>query len=1161
MSRFLGGDGEGKRERSGNEGEGREGKGWRGWRSVSRAEAWRERKKENRSFDTTRESRGEDGREDAREMEGMGEIGKQCLDQKRLDTDLVGQLERRGMVMGKGGSERIEWKEEAYRGIDEDGDGRSEDGDCRGGAVGESQVDITSFPDTEKEWGNEKGVGLSNPKFTHQDVSFQDRGCHTAGRLTEEEGMGDFDRFHISVLQPGGERRLGTVLGNGGWKQSVYAERNAIWSEHSSLGIHEGFELRIPLDEENMGSERSSLLGRLPLPWRERRSFDTAGINGGGSVHSFGFCGECEEVDASSKPGVSIPWLEVEHGGDDSLSARREKDCTLRGSEEMDNNDREQRSSENESSGSHHWQACCDKAGVRACIASPGRVEREEGSVSEGEGLEWKDGVRLESVERDAMVEEGFSGKEREEDRTVGNTGDSEHRCITLRGRSIIVLSAIRHNDGNGIGRRSKTKACRRISGKYKGTNEGDGVGSECSVRSDEPVRRRRKSGGTIANSLEMGVRDEGGFIKRKGVGCSKNESIDVSEQSEGEECEEIVGVVGQHNDSELYKPVEDMQIPLLYPAQTRGVSRGNGRSDDSVACSRITKPNSGQTVQTLALRGLSHQERHLGEGTEEPGSVPNNRLICIEGESSVGEVLCTRWSDGHCGCTRCHGDLMEEGAPTGPPANQIATSMLEEDRKGESDSSCGSTNVGRLNMDGRFEEDGDRMDRSRGRKEDIGGRSNHDGEGVLPPSRSNGYVSNHWSGRGVTFALDLMKAKGSIDMTKGKRLLGSLMQTTLMQYSKGWIQMQKFLLETGERKIENKDDANECLEDFLFYCDESGKGPSTVKHFKCAAQLLLGWIVRVQVGQSPRCSSLMKAIQLESGNTTRLIRMWDVEKMLIVIESMGSNETLSVRQLNQKGLCLLLLLASMRFTEMMRIDIDKSHLEVEKGIWHLHTLRKGKRSYEYVMVARMTERILCCPFSVINELACKTRRMKGKQTALFLAEDGSRPLRYEEARALVGGMLERCDAPGWLTPYMLKHLGISLLYKGGMKDKVVKTHTGHSDSSDIPRRVYNIQRDPKFAQTMIVTEARTIGKKEGQEGKRGVIRRTFLMSDERNREEQRLSPQMHIPEGKSERARCSTKAMIDNNKEIVSSDVHFLKSKERGRGRGKEETEKKRVE
>lgn len=171
--------------------------------------------------------------------------------------------------------------------------------------------------------------------------------------------------------------------------------------------------------------------------------------------------------------------------------------------------------------------------------------------------------------------------------------------------------------------------------------------------------------------------------------------------------------------------------------------------------------------------------------------------------------------------------------------------------------------------------------------------------------------------------------------------------------------------------------------------------------------------------------------------------------------------------------------------------------MDCEENLWHLHTLRKGKMISSYVIVAKVAKRVTCCPFETIQELQRRWTGCAEGDGALFRSEDGKQSLSYSELRLIVNDLLRSVEAPKWVTPYLLKHLGISLLFKEGITQQEIRLHTGHSSRSEVALNTYNLHRNTIKTQTVIFNAVR---KKKKARAKKKQSKEEKDQKDEKGR-------------------------------------------------------------
>ena len=108
----------------------------------------------------------------------------------------------------------------------------------------------------------------------------------------------------------------------------------------------------------------------------------------------------------------------------------------------------------------------------------------------------------------------------------------------------------------------------------------------------------------------------------------------------------------------------------------------------------------------------------------------------------------------------------------------------------------------------------------------------------------------------------------------------------------------------------------------FLVRPFAAGKEYRTINVYRSAISMTLPKIDGVNAGQHPLVCQVMKGIVQKKSPLPRYPASWDVSKALIYIKSLGSNESMSLKQLSEKLLLLLALTSAERGSELAAHDL-----------------------------------------------------------------------------------------------------------------------------------------------------------------------------------------------------------------------------------------------
>ena len=131
-----------------------------------------------------------------------------------------------------------------------------------------------------------------------------------------------------------------------------------------------------------------------------------------------------------------------------------------------------------------------------------------------------------------------------------------------------------------------------------------------------------------------------------------------------------------------------------------------------------------------------------------------------------------------------------------------------------------------------------------------------------------------------------------------------------------------------------------------------AGKEYRTINVYRSAISMTLPKINGVNVGQHPLVCQVMKGIFQKKPPLPRYSASWDVSKALIYIKSLGSNESMSLKQLSEKLVLLLALTSAERGSELAAHDLRFKRYHPEGVEFNLPELTKSVRVGKNVKVS-----------------------------------------------------------------------------------------------------------------------------------------------------------------------------------------------------------------
>lgn len=216
------------------------------------------------------------------------------------------------------------------------------------------------------------------------------------------------------------------------------------------------------------------------------------------------------------------------------------------------------------------------------------------------------------------------------------------------------------------------------------------------------------------------------------------------------------------------------------------------------------------------------------------------------------------------------------------------------------------------------------------------------------------------------------------------KFLLGSWRDTTKQQYRP---HIEKWLHFCVNEKIDPFQPPVNLLLEFLLIEFKKGRKYSTMNILRSSISAIAN-IDGKPAGQNRLVSRFMKAVFQERPALPRYNITWDPDVVLEHIKSLGPNKYLSMIQLSQKLVMLMLLLSGQRCQTLHSLDIRNMTITSSKVAFTIGDILKtsGPKSHlsQIRFKAYAPDRRLCVHTTIRNYLE-RTLDIRGKVTSLFV--------------------------------------------------------------------------------------------------------------------------------------------------------------------------------
>ena len=175
----------------------------------------------------------------------------------------------------------------------------------------------------------------------------------------------------------------------------------------------------------------------------------------------------------------------------------------------------------------------------------------------------------------------------------------------------------------------------------------------------------------------------------------------------------------------------------------------------------------------------------------------------------------------------------------------------------------------------------------------------------------------------------------------------------------------------------------------FLSNCFDDGLQYRSINVMRSSLSSTHPKIDGYAVGQHPYVLNLMKGILNNRPPKPRYSYTWDVRQVTAYMKQMGSNASLSLKQISLKLATLLALTCPKRVSSLAKLDINHYRLAPEGAIFTLTTPTKTSRPDETVTAffSSFTKDITLCPVECLKTYISATkdlRRLSGKEPSIL---------------------------------------------------------------------------------------------------------------------------------------------------------------------------------
>jgi hypothetical protein len=447
--------------------------------------------------------------------------------------------------------------------------------------------------------------------------------------------------------------------------------------------------------------------------------------------------------------------------------------------------------------------------------------------------------------------------------------------------------------------------------------------------------------------------------IKQAGIGGSTESNRIFFKDTTNVSLETLADSFGQQYDGVQYQPVRFCEKSGAPDAKIDELCASPLRLNKSSSCERSGERDSGQSVEVESIRRLCADRRGVSEYTKYSRCDDNSRLVREQDEQEAPSLLfgCSEGPQQiSSGCVQHH--VGEFGNTTSTSPDSSTFKVPEEDQTGTNMCSGGSTLLARSTVDEQFEND-DTEDSDVGSVVLGVNIRQTDGEkwGQTPPRKIGGIPSGRINDEGEKMVLDLLSNVGMRDIADW--FLGSIAPTTLRNYRRGYTLFGKLLKESGVAisSINSSTAAVSVFVRVLRLAFQSQIKLAAISNMRTAMIRVFSFMFNVDLSQSVVFRMAMRFYTLKNLPKKESLNLrWSVDQLLNYIKGLPSFGVMDFNQLTEVTVVLCLAFTTLRFTEILALNLFESDPDLQAGTWKLWVHVKGHDCLETVVIHSVKE-------------------------------------------------------------------------------------------------------------------------------------------------------------------------------------------------------------
>jgi integrase len=227
--------------------------------------------------------------------------------------------------------------------------------------------------------------------------------------------------------------------------------------------------------------------------------------------------------------------------------------------------------------------------------------------------------------------------------------------------------------------------------------------------------------------------------------------------------------------------------------------------------------------------------------------------------------------------------------------------------------------------------------------------------------------------------------------------------------------------------------------------------GLSAASNMKTAMVRVFSVLVDVDMSQSVVLRLAMKSYTLSNLPKKEALHLdWSIDQLLNYVSSLSPFVELDYNQLTDVTIVLCMVFTTLRFTELMTVNVFETDPDETSGTWKLWTQVKGHNCKESVLVHAVDE-VKLNPIAALLDMRRRVKQLKGGQSMTTcwysMVQGVLTPLSYNEMRLAATRVMKAAGISD-NRPYHIKHAVLTCLDSEGASRRDIAAFARHRPES-----------------------------------------------------------------------------------------------------------------